>query len=111
MKVSEALHKGKPVVAYRAGGIPLQIDQGKSGYLVDIGDTRAVAEHLYTLLTDDNHYQKMSEYAAKCVNPNHFTIFNAAKWLYLANMVLAGEKIQGQGTAVQQLASLPAAVC
>ncbi|HLM16424.1 MAG TPA: glycosyltransferase [Acidimicrobiia bacterium] len=33
--VSEALWKGTPVVAGRAGGIPLQLDDGQSGYLVD----------------------------------------------------------------------------
>lgn len=33
--VSEALWKGTPVVAGRAGGIPLQLEDGRSGYLVD----------------------------------------------------------------------------
>ena len=33
--VSEALWKGTPVVAGRAGGIPLQLEDGGSGYLVD----------------------------------------------------------------------------
>lgn len=33
--VSEALWKGTPVVAGRAGGIPLQLDDGQSGFLVD----------------------------------------------------------------------------
>jgi trehalose synthase len=32
--VSEALWKGTPVVAGHAGGIPLQLEDGKSGYLV-----------------------------------------------------------------------------
>jgi trehalose synthase len=36
--VSEALWKGTPVVAGRAGGIPLQLDDGQSGYLVDSVD-------------------------------------------------------------------------
>jgi alpha,alpha-trehalose phosphorylase (configuration-retaining) len=35
--VSEALRKGIPVVATKAGGIPLQIEHGKSGYLVEPG--------------------------------------------------------------------------
>ncbi len=33
LTVSEALWKGTPVVATNAGGIPLQIDDGKSGFL------------------------------------------------------------------------------
>lgn len=32
--VSEALWKGRPVVAGRVGGIPLQIEEGRTGYLV-----------------------------------------------------------------------------
>ncbi|MEX0785640.1 MAG: glycosyltransferase [Dehalococcoidia bacterium] len=33
--VSEALWKGRPVVADRVGGIPLQLQHGETGYLVD----------------------------------------------------------------------------
>jgi trehalose synthase len=36
--VSEALWKGTPVIAGRHGGIPLQLDDGASGYLVDTND-------------------------------------------------------------------------
>jgi trehalose synthase len=36
--VSESLWKGTPVVAGRAGGIPLQLEDGVSGYLVDSVD-------------------------------------------------------------------------
>ena len=35
LSVTEALWKGRPVVAGRAGGIPLQVVHGKTGYLVD----------------------------------------------------------------------------
>lgn len=35
LAVSEALWKGTPVVAGRAGGIPLQMPEGTGGYLVD----------------------------------------------------------------------------
>jgi trehalose synthase len=37
--VSEALWKGTPVVAGRAGGIPLQLQDGVGGFLVDSVDT------------------------------------------------------------------------
>jgi len=48
--VSEALWKGTPVVAGRAGGIPLQMADGVGGILVDDVEECAVA--LRTLLTD-----------------------------------------------------------
>jgi trehalose synthase len=43
--VSEALWKGTPVVAGRAGGIPLQLEDGGSGYLVDSVDECATRVH------------------------------------------------------------------
>lgn len=52
VKVSEAIHDGKPVVAFRTGGIPLQIVDGKSGFLVEPGDTDTVSKHLFDLYTD-----------------------------------------------------------
>ncbi len=35
LTVTEALWKGRPTVAGNVGGIPLQIEDGTSGYLVD----------------------------------------------------------------------------
>ncbi len=43
--VSEALWKGTPVVAGRAGGIPLQLEDGGSGYLVDSVEECATRVH------------------------------------------------------------------
>ena len=48
--VSEALWKGTPVVAGRAGGIPLQMADGVGGYLV--GDVEGCAEAVLHLLRD-----------------------------------------------------------
>jgi trehalose synthase len=46
--ISEALWKGTPVVAGRAGGIPLQMQDGAGGFLVD--STQACAERATWLL-------------------------------------------------------------
>jgi trehalose synthase len=48
--VSESLWKGTPVVAGRAGGIPLQMADGVGGVLVD--STEATAQALVELLSD-----------------------------------------------------------
>jgi glycosyltransferase involved in cell wall biosynthesis len=74
VKVSEALHAGKPVVASNTGGIPLQIQHGKSGYIVEVGDNDTVAKHLFDLYTDDALYKKMSEFAAKNVSDEVHTV-------------------------------------
>jgi alpha,alpha-trehalose phosphorylase (configuration-retaining) len=103
IKVSEALRQGKPVVAYRSGGIPLQIDDGETGYLVEVGDCQAVADRLVELFTDEERYRHMSEQAAKQVNPQHFTAYNAMKWLYLANQLLGNELNKPDGQSVTEL--------
>lgn len=90
VKVSEALHKGKPVIATRAGGIPLQVQDRKNGFLVDVGDTDAVARHLYDLWTDDDLYTSMSEYASRSVSDEVSTVGNALTWLYLASEMSKG---------------------
>ncbi len=48
--IAEAMAYGKPVVATRVGGIPELIDEGKTGFLIDRGDSKAVAERLLRLI-------------------------------------------------------------
>jgi len=98
VKVSEALHAGKPVIASLTGGIPLQIIDGKSGYLCQPGDNDKVAKHLFDLFTDNKLLKEMSEYARTHVSDEVGTVGNAAAWLYLALMYAArGEKLKPNG--------------
>jgi glycosyltransferase involved in cell wall biosynthesis len=94
VKVSEALHKGIPIIATKSGGIPLQVEHGKSGYLVKPGDSGAVAAYLNDLFTDAELYDKMSEYAATHVSDEVSTVGNALGWLYLADTLVKGEKFE-----------------
>jgi len=104
VKVSEALHAGIPIVACRTGGIPLQIEHGKSGYLTDVGDNDAVAQYLFNLYTDEALYAQMSAYAATHVSDEVGTVGNAAAWMYLAVMYAArGIKIQPQGAWINDM--------
>jgi len=50
--VLEALAAGTPVIATRVGGIPALVHDGVSGYLVEPGDTAAIARHLARLAHD-----------------------------------------------------------
>jgi trehalose synthase len=50
--ITEAMWKGSPVVASNVGGIPTQIVDGESGFLVDPYDLDAVAETVVRLLDD-----------------------------------------------------------
>ncbi|OHE94978.1 glycosyl transferase group 1 [Colletotrichum orchidophilum] len=84
VKVSEALHAGRPVIATLAGGIPLQVKDNVNGYLVEPGDYKAVAGHLLKLFTDDELHKKMSHAAATGVSDEVGTVGNALGWFYLA---------------------------
>lgn len=51
VKVTEAVNKRVPIIASRAGGIPLQVKDGENGWLVDVGDREAVATILLDIYT------------------------------------------------------------
>jgi len=103
VKVSEAIHKGKPIIATRAGGIPLQVQHGKNGYLVEVGDSAQVAKHLYELWTDSGLYKKMCEFAKHSVSDEVGTWGNAAAWMYLATKFASGEKLKPNGRWINDM--------
>ena len=104
VKVSEALHKGIPIIATRAGGIPLQVEHGKSGFLVEPGDYKAVAKHLYHLITNQEAYEEMCTYAANHVSDEVSTVGNALAWLYLADALSKGRKIEPNSKWINDMA-------
>ncbi|KIJ23622.1 glycosyltransferase family 4 protein [Sphaerobolus stellatus SS14] len=104
VKVSEALHTGRPVITTRSGGIPLQVQHGKSGFLTDYGDTTTVAKHLYELWTDHDLYERMSKFARENVSDEVGTVGNALCWLYLAATFARGEKLKPHGAWINDLA-------
>lgn len=110
VKVSEALHKGKPIIVTRAGGIPLQVQDGKNGFIVTPGDHHAVARHLHELWTNYGLYKRMSEYAAKSVSDEVSTAGHVFSWLYLASKLSKGEKIMPNGRWINEMAREDAGV-
>ncbi|KAJ7905349.1 trehalose phosphorylase [Mycena olivaceomarginata] len=99
VKVSEAVHAGIPIIAAATGGIPLQVEHGKSGFLTTPGPAgnEAVSKHLFELFTDEGLYRKMSQYAKTHVSDEVGTVGNAAAWLYLAVMYCRGVKLRPNG--------------
>jgi len=57
--IAEAMTARKPVVATRVGGIPELVEDGKTGFLVDRGDTAAMAARILELLTDSALRERM----------------------------------------------------
>ena len=69
--VSEALWKGTPVVAGRAGGIPLQLADGAGGMLVD--SVEECAQAIVALLRDPDHAAELGRRGRERVR-EHFLL-------------------------------------
>ena len=50
--IFEAMAQARPVVATNAGGVPSQLTDGQEGFLVPVGDHRALGDRLATVLAD-----------------------------------------------------------
>jgi trehalose synthase len=69
--VSEALWKGRPVVAGNVGGIPLQITDGATGFLVNT--LQECIEKLGLLLRDPDEADAMGARGVEHVRRNFLT--------------------------------------
>ncbi len=73
LTVTEALWKGRPVIAGRVGGIPLQIQDGETGYLIDPTDIEACADRILRVLEDPERAVGMGRAGKEYVR-KHFLI-------------------------------------
>lgn len=87
-KVTEALMKGIPTIIYDSGGMPLQVKHGKTGFIVEKGNTNEVAKYMYQLLTDNELYKNISLQASKNYNKEATTVPNALNWLKISNNLI-----------------------
>ncbi|EIN08341.1 UDP-Glycosyltransferase/glycogen phosphorylase [Punctularia strigosozonata HHB-11173 SS5] len=109
IKVTEAIHKTRWIIATRAGGIPLQIRDNIDGKLVPRGDPDAIAAALVDFYTMGKDEAKTGESRGNEVErplggrwdnegsgPREelFTIGNATMWQYLFCSVLGYSKKQ-----------------
>lgn len=68
LTISEALWKGVPVIGTRHGGIPLQVIDGKTGFLID--SIQEAADRCIKLLKDDKLREEMGNNAREHVRQN-----------------------------------------
>ncbi len=64
MSVLAAMAYGKPIIGSRIGGIPEQIEDGKTGFLFEMGNVEELAEKM-TLLAENEHLRKEMGRAAR----------------------------------------------
>ncbi len=67
----EALAAERPVVATRVGGVPDVVDNGESGFLVEVGDIEALAGRLEQLARDPELRARLGRTGRKRVVPRY----------------------------------------
>lgn len=81
LTVAEAAWKGKPVIGGRAGGITLQIEEGRTGFLVD--SVEECAQRTLELLEDRERAAEMGTAGRELVRENFLTTREVGDWLRL----------------------------
>lgn len=88
LSVTEAQWKGTPVVASKIGGIPEQIVNNKTGFLVDPHDIAGCADKVITLLKDKKLAKEMGKRGKDFVRDNFLITRHLLDYLTLLFDVL-----------------------
>ncbi|MBD3290888.1 glycosyltransferase [candidate division KSB1 bacterium] len=88
LTVTEALWKGTPVVASNIGGIPLQIKNGKNGFLVDPHDIDGFANKVIELLKNQKMAKKVGAQGRETVRQNFLITRILSDYIDVLNEVL-----------------------
>lgn len=86
--VSEALWKETPVIGSTAGGIPLQIEETKNGYLVAPTDVDGLADRTIDVLEDEHLRSKLGKQGRETVRDHFLLPRLLAEWFELFETVL-----------------------
>jgi trehalose synthase len=90
LTVTEAMWKGRPVVASAVGGIRDQIRDGVDGLLVrDPSDLHEFAEDLRRVLGDPELAQRLGSAGQQRVREEYLSISSLERWAHLLTEVLA----------------------
>jgi trehalose synthase len=87
MVVTEAMWKQKPVIGGKVGGIPLQVIDGQTGFLVE--SVEACADKILYLLQNPAEAEKMGQAAREHIRQNFLSPHHLANYLRLFNQLLA----------------------
>jgi len=88
LAVTEALWKGTPVVASNVGGIPVQIEDGKNGFLLEPDDAQGFADRIVHLLKNPSEAEGMGQKAKEIVRQKFLITRLLSDYLYMLNAVI-----------------------
>lgn len=91
LSVTEALWKGTPVVASNVGGIPIQIQDGENGFLLEPKDTEGFADRIIHLLKNPQESKGMGEKARETVKQKFLITRLLSDYLYMLNAIMGKE--------------------
>ena len=97
----EAMGCGLPVVAFKVGGVPELVEDGKTGLLADPFDTSSLCKHLGTILRNAELRQSMGQTARTLVTTS-FTLDAQAR-LYqdlYASLIARKSKVPGPAKVI-----------
>lgn len=82
--IIDAYRYSRPVVAFAVGAIPEQVDDGKSGYLVEAGDNHKFADRLKEAMALSlEQYDIMSQHAYQYGSKKYATKFSVERFINL----------------------------
>jgi trehalose synthase len=81
LTVTEAMWKGKAVIGGNVGGIRMQIDDGKNGFLVE--SPKECAEKIVKLIRSQELREKLGQEAREKVKENFLLPHKVFKWLLI----------------------------
>ena len=81
LTIAEALYKGTPVVASNIGGIPLQLENGVSGFLHDPKDIKGFSNSVIKILQDEKLRKQLGKNGKKHIKDNFLITRIILDWL------------------------------
>lgn len=88
LAVTEALWKETPVVASNVGGIPMQIEDGKNGFLLEPKDTEGFADRIVHLLKNPKLRKEVGKKGKQTVREKFLITRLLSDYLYMLDSII-----------------------
>jgi len=89
LSVTEALWKRTPVVASNVGGLPVQIQDGENGFLLEPDDVDGFAERIINILKNPKEAKKLGDKARETVRRKFLITRLLSDYLDMLNSIMS----------------------